>query len=312
MNIFKFLKRGSKEKNNTKIIDNLIDEIFEKSEEYSNELGEYPRSLHKLNNDIFYLNSARYELEVTVTRLNQSLEKFYENKYIETSEEKAEESCFANSLGALVTLFENFKLLYVNESVLTRDILNEACNRCADELRKVVDILCDKHEINIYLARSSVTLEDRRNEYKAYLEYINKEIVFNDMMKVSSEVLNASTIIYEHLNNNNFEYAKLTLNYMLDKLVLLKGKIESLSRFKAKVPMEDLCLFKILSSIDNFKELKKKSEVAINLMKLDYKIGQSVNDKIIEKYLDDIYIEVSNVSEEIQILKKSINKVFNP
>ena len=55
MSIFKFFKRDAKEKNNTKQIDKLIDEIFEKSEEYSNSIGEYPRSLHALNNDIFLL-----------------------------------------------------------------------------------------------------------------------------------------------------------------------------------------------------------------------------------------------------------------
>lgn len=312
MSIFKFFKRNAKEKNNTKQIDKLIDEIFEKSEEYSNGIGEYPRSLHALNNDIFFLNSARYELEITIIRLEQSLDKFYESKYVETNQEKPEESCFANSLGAFVTLFENFKLLYVNASTLTKDILDEACSKAAIELNKVVEILLDKNTINIYLASHNATLEDRKNEYKIYLEYINKEIIFNDMLKISSELIDTISIIPEHLYNNNYNYAKLTLNYILEKLTLLKEKIDGLSRFNSKVPMEELYINKIMSSIENYKLIKKKSDVTINLMKMDYKIGQTVNSKVMEENLNTINIDINSIHREVQNLKKSINKIFSP
>ncbi len=286
-------------------VDKLIDEIFELSKEFSNEKGEYPRSFHKFKNDIFYLDSARYEIEVLLNRLGKDVAKFYNNKYNPTEKDAGDDGCFANSMGAFILLFENFKGLYKVCSKYDYTILNNVCDKCAEDLKEVVKILADNEDITNFLNNTYATEDKKKREYKECLDYITKEKVINEMYKISDLLERSCNVFPEHVEDNNFEYAKMTLNYIDEECDKLLNKIKIFNSYNTESVIDESEVIEALvTRIEKTKNTKKPLEIDLSLIKMNFKCGQTED-------REDFDAKVELLRKHIDLIKQIIQYLWD-
>lgn len=302
MKLFKKFTREFEEERYSKV-DELIDEIFELTKEFSNDKGEYPRSFHKFKNDIFYLDSARYEIEVTLNRLGKDIDKYYNHKYKSTKQDTEEDGCFANSMGAFLEIFENFKKLYRTSSKYDYSLLNKVCDKCCGDLQQVINILGNKNEITTFLNETYATADKKKREYKECLDYVTKEKIINEMHKIVVMLKKSCEVLPGHIDDYNFKYAKMTANYIEEECNNLKHKLENFNSYKETVEDERKYIDTIDRSIDKILEIKKPLEVDISIIKMNYKCGQPLD-------RDSFEGNVNKLNKEIENLKKIINSLW--
>ena len=284
-------------------VDKLIDEIFELSKEFSNEKGEYPRSFHKFKNDIFYLDSARYEIEVTLNRLGKDVKVFYNNKYVPTEKDSGDDGCFANSMGAFIELFENFKGLYKTSTKYDYVVLNKVCDKCAEDLKEIIKILENKEEIARFLNDAYATKEKKKREYKEYLDYVTKEKIINEMHKISKLLETSADVLPGHIEDNNFDYAKMTINYIDDECNKLLSKINTFNTYKTEnVEDEEEVIKELISRIDKTKKIKKPLEIDLSLIKMNYKCGQTQDKENFDANMKSIKKQINLIRQIIEYL----------
>lgn len=299
----KFFKKFTKEKEAKRYnrVDRLIDEIFELSKEFSNENGEYPRSFHKFKDDVFYLDSSRYEIEITLKRLKLDSSKFY-SKYKSTDKESEEERCFANSLGAFIEIFENFKKLYDNPSKYDYKLLNKVCDICYSNIKHVTEILENQDEVAEFLNYMYATEDKKKREYKQCLDYINKDKLIKEMVKVVELLEMSSQILPQHISNLDFEYARMTTDYIEEGCSNLLSKIEKFQSYEYSIKDEYQFINYIIQEVDKIRILKKPIDVDISLIKMNCKCGQPVDREDFDENVAKIKIEIKRIRKVIDIL----------
>ena len=303
MKLFKKFTREIEEKRYDEV-DKLIDEIFELSKEFSNEKGEYPRSLHKFKNDIFYLDSARYEIEVTLNRLGKDINKFYNNKYKPTEKDTEEYGCFANSMGAFIEIFENFKGLYKTSSKYDYVILNKVCDKCSEDLKQVVKILQDKEKVASFLNDTYATKDKKKREYKECLDYVTKEKIIYEMDRITVLLEKSCEVLPGHIEDYNFDYAKKTINYIEEECNNLIHKINNFNSYNETLKDEGKLIKELIKSINKTKELKKPLEVDVSIIKMNYKCGQPLDKESFEN-------NVKIITSEIYRIKSIVDTLYN-
>lgn len=141
------------------IINTLITKIFGNS--YCNCKSENLeiRSYDKFEKDIFYLDCARFELEMALIKCGFSVDKYYDFKYKQTDPNDEEYRSFSYSLGALITIWKNFcqetnmfKKAFVN-------FFEESFEIFVDRLEKVNQIVCNGPKDLCLSANSIVALQ---------------------------------------------------------------------------------------------------------------------------------------------------------
>ena len=303
MKLFKKFTREIEEKRYDEV-DKLIDEIFELSKEFSNEKGEYPRSLHKFKNDIFYLDSARYEIEVTLNRLGKDINKFYNNKYKPTEKDTEEYGCFANSMGAFIEIFENFKGLYKTSSKYDYGILNKVCDKCSEDLKQVIKILQDKEKVASFLNDTYATKDKKKREYKECLDYVTKEKIIYEMDRITVLLEKSCEVLPGHIEDYNFDYAKKTINYIEEECNNLIHKINNFNSYNETLKDEGKLIKELIKSINKTKELKKPLEVDVSIIKMNYKCGQPLDKDSFEN-------NVKTIASEIYRIKSIVDTLYN-
>ncbi|SFU46525.1 hypothetical protein SAMN04487886_103412 [Clostridium sp. DSM 8431] len=310
MKLFKKITR-KKERKRYARVDKLVDEIFELSKEFSNENGEYPRSFNELNDDVFYLDSSRYEIEITLNRLKLNKNHFY-YKYKPIGEESEDEKCFANSLGAFVEIFENFKKLYDTPSKYDYGFLNKVCNKCFENLTHVIEILRNQDKIIEFLNYMYATEDKKKREYKQCLDYINKEKIIKDMIKIVDLIEMSSIVLPEHIDSLNFDYARMTTNYIEEECTNLLSKLEKFQSYNYEVKDEKQFIHYVVQEIDKIRILKKPIDVDISIIKLNCKCGQPVDREDFDKNVVQMKKEVKRIKKTMDVLLeeyKEINKI---
>lgn len=302
MKLFKKISKKQEEARYDEV-DKLIDEIFELIKEFSNEKGEYPRSFHKFKNDIFYLDSARYEIEVTINRLGLDLTQFYNNKYKPTEKQQEEDRCFAYSMGAFIELFENFKNLYKSFSKYDYVVLNKVCEKCTEDLKNVIQILDNKESITSFLNDTYANKDKKKREYRECLDYVTKEKIINEMYKIAELLKTCCEVLPQHIEDKNFDYAKKTINFIEEECNKLIVKIKDFNSYTTEtVKDENEVITELVKRIDKTQNLKKPLEIDLSLVKMNYKCGQPLNTENFEKNMEAISKQIDLIEQIIVYL----------
>ncbi|MCR4942993.1 MAG: hypothetical protein K5986_00690 [Clostridium sp.] len=140
------------------MVNDLICDIFNKS--YCNSKSGYleVKSYDKFEKDIFYLDCARFELEMILIKCGVSVDKYYDFKYEQTNPNDDEYRCFSYSFGALITIWKNFSQkvsMFENAYV---DFFEETFEIFLNRLENVKKILSNNGKKVYFTANTAIAL----------------------------------------------------------------------------------------------------------------------------------------------------------
>lgn len=126
------------------MVNSLITDIFELSIFSTTSNGIERKSYDKFQRDVFYLDCARFQIELFLIKLGISVEKFYDYKYRPTSPNDDEYRCFSYSFKAVITLWKNLIENNIVISEAHKDFINESLINFINNIEKCKKVIIDE------------------------------------------------------------------------------------------------------------------------------------------------------------------------
>lgn len=314
MGLFSIFKKKEnnvpKKEESYTLLANVSNEILEYAKEYIDEDGNFQLSYHRLGMDVFYINNARFHLEIALISCGENVESFYDFKYKRQLDEGKECENFSHVFNAFLVLATNC-FRYFRELKSKEDInaFEKGFSESLESLNEAKKIFLDKESIdelinskNLNNIRNGENIEETEKNQNDLSISENLEYILSKISLANTDILEYLNKIVIAIREKKFNEAYNFIDMLYKNKDIIKTEANNLMLNKINNNLSKMCIDFIKSEADGMNFKISLLKIKVEEINMEYRVGNRVDLSGFKNYLYELEEACCEIRKECEEL----------